>query len=195
MTAPDSGRAMPYSPLEMQRFMKYVEVSAEGCWIWYGGKKPSGYGVFKILKSSHQAHRASYAIFCGEIPAGSLILHSCNNPSCVFPGHLRIGTVAENWRDMESAGRASYQRYPDKWLATCLHMNAVRKPATGERNGAYTKPHRVRRGELNGRSKLTAQDISEIRASTLPSKLLALRYPVSATRINQIRRRAGWRHV
>jgi len=76
------------------------------CWIWNGARKPSGYGNFYVNRKYMSAHRASYTFHFGEIPEGKVVMHSCDNPSCVNPNHLRAGSHKENVRDMINKGRA-----------------------------------------------------------------------------------------
>lgn len=80
---------------------------AEGaCWIWQGAKNKKGYG-FTSLPGGKKitAHRASYIVFRGEIPTGMLVCHKCDNPSCVNPDHLFLGTAQDNTSDMIKKGR------------------------------------------------------------------------------------------
>ena len=87
----------------------YRNIKKQGnCWIWQKGKDIDGYGVFTSVKyEERRAHRMSYKLFKGNIPKGMFILHSCHNPSCCNPEHLRIGTPAENSRDCVLAGRST----------------------------------------------------------------------------------------
>ena len=71
-----------------------------GCWVW--DKRvpgPWGYGTLRIYGRITKAHRYSYERFKGPIPEGMLVLHSCDNPPCVNPDHLRIGTNQDNAND------------------------------------------------------------------------------------------------
>lgn len=93
---------------EMCRFMAKVDKSKTGCWLWTAGKDNLGYGKFvPIGKRNGLAHRTSYRLFKGPISDGLLILHSCHNPSCVNPDHLRQGTDADNASDKSKAKRGN----------------------------------------------------------------------------------------
>jgi len=76
-----------------------------GCWEWTGGRLAKGYGVLHRNKRLVLAHRRAYTLAVGPIPAGKMILHSCDNPPCVNPAHLRPGTVRDNARDAVERGR------------------------------------------------------------------------------------------
>ena len=76
-----------------------------GCWLWCGPVDAWGYGKHK----NKGVHRTSYELFCGEIPKDMFILHSCDQPSCVNPVHLRVGTAAENTADSTRRGRRAPQ--------------------------------------------------------------------------------------
>lgn len=89
-----------------ERFMKNVRRSAN-CWTWVGPKDAKGYGLFWLKGSSKRAHRVSIEMHLGVSAVGTTILHSCDNPSCVNPDHLSIGTQADNVRDMHIKGRAA----------------------------------------------------------------------------------------
>lgn len=76
------------------------------CWPWTGPTSDErGYGRLSWHGHGWYAHRVSYVIHCGSIPGGMYVIHSCDNPSCVNPAHLRIGTAAENTADMIRRGR------------------------------------------------------------------------------------------
>ena len=76
-----------------------------GCWNWTGGKFSEGYGAIWIQGKQKRAHRISWEIHNGKIPKGLLICHSCDNPACVRPIHLFLGTNKDNMQDKAKKGR------------------------------------------------------------------------------------------
>lgn len=82
---------------------------SDGCWIWVGSRNVKGYGQIQLGRRGLRpvlAHRASWEIHFGPIPDGQFVMHKCDNPPCVRPDHLRLGSAAENTRDMIAKGRA-----------------------------------------------------------------------------------------
>lgn len=92
----------------VERFWLKV-AQAEGCWLWLGAKGRRGYGYLhrggKTDRHPIRAHRASWEIHFGAIPAGLWVLHKCDNPPCVNPNHLFLGTRKDNMDDCASKGR------------------------------------------------------------------------------------------
>lgn len=107
----DGGPAFPVCPGQddptTTRFLSYVPVSdIADCWEWRGGRTEKGYGVFALSHEKQvRAHRFSWQIYTGRAASG-LVLHACDNPSCVNPLHLSDGTHTENMRQMASRKRA-----------------------------------------------------------------------------------------
>lgn len=78
-----------------------------GCWEWQAGKTKAGYGQYSLNKKVLYAHRLSWELSNKEIPKGMHVLHSCDNPSCINPDHLFIGTQKDNMRDKINKGRSN----------------------------------------------------------------------------------------
>jgi hypothetical protein len=91
----------------MDRFWQKVE-KTETCWNWTACAHPKGYGLFSIRNRNRRAHRVSYEMHCGPITDGMQVLHECDNPRCVRPDHLFLGTNADNMADKCAKGREAH---------------------------------------------------------------------------------------
>lgn len=85
-------------------FEAHYHEDENGCWIWHQVSY-HGYGSYWYQGRQHPAHRASWMIHRGEIPAGMIILHACDVRACVNPDHLSVGTHQDNSDDMVARGR------------------------------------------------------------------------------------------
>ena len=88
----------------MERFWSKVE-KTDTCWIWKGSVNWKGYGFYRYPNGQY-AHRFVYQLHYGKKPGKKLVLHSCDNPPCVNPEHLRLGTNDENMAEMGAKGRS-----------------------------------------------------------------------------------------
>lgn len=148
---------------EADRFWALVE-KGDGCWTWKGAADGYGYGCFQTKRKVEKAHRVSYRLATGQ-PAGDLdVCHKCDNPPCVRPDHLFLGTAGDNVRDMVAKGR---------------HF-------------MVTKPELRARGERHGAAKITAADAAAIRGSSEPAAVLAAKYGVTRDNVNKIRKGLTW---
>ena len=100
----------------IDRFWERVDRSGD-CWVWTSTRNERGYGVVIVQSPGDpsvplhmKAHRLSYLIEYGPPPADLFVLHTCDNPPCVNPAHLFLGTARDNAQDMAAKGRSSSQR-------------------------------------------------------------------------------------
>ncbi len=169
------------------KFESYVMPEPmSGCWLWLGLINGHGYG--KIYDRPYggtskmvRAHRVSYEITYGvKLTARQCVLHKCDNPLCVNPDHLRVGTHKENTHDMMRKGRGGWQRDPVKW-------------ANGPRG-----PRPKSQGENSHCAKLTVAKVIEIRrlcADGHSQVKIANDFGISPPTVNNIYKRRFWRHV
>jgi len=131
-----------------------------GCWEWTAGRNHKGYGTLKVAGKDLRAHRVAYEVWVGPIPEGMHVLHVCDNPPCINPAHLWVGTNKDNADDRDAKGR-----------------------------------QRVLRGEENGFSKLTWENVQEIRDlyGDHSQAELARMYGVSPRTIMLVRTNQAWR--
>ena len=87
------------------RLLNKARLTESGCWQWIGKTQRRRYGLFWHREKYTGAHRVSYEVFVGPIPAGLVVRHSCDNPGCINPNHLSLGTQKDNARDRTERGR------------------------------------------------------------------------------------------
>jgi hypothetical protein len=80
-----------------------------GCWEYQGPRRKDGYGFYN-WGNDKLAHRIAYRLACGEIPKGMVVMHTCDNPPCCNPAHLKLGTKGDNNRDMFAKQRHVYSK-------------------------------------------------------------------------------------
>lgn len=154
---------------KLRHFWERADVT-DGCWTWASTRNHEGYGVIRIASKMVRAHRVAYMLSVGSIPDGQVIRHSCDNPSCVNPLHLAPGTYKQNSEDM---------------IARCR----VNRKGTGKR----------RFGEANGSSKLTIDQVIDIRRRHLLTGIGAHRlgreFLVSKSTVQEILSGKTWGQV
>jgi hypothetical protein len=88
------------------RLQKYSRLNSDtGCVEWVGSRNTGGYGHLMVHGKLRTAHRVAFEIAHGPLPEGAHVLHRCDNPSCINPEHLFLGTHCENMADMKTKGR------------------------------------------------------------------------------------------
>lgn len=93
---------------DVARFWSNVRVTADAteCWLWLGRTGRGGYGIISWKGRNQRASRLSFELSNGPIPAGALVCHACDNPACVNPAHLHLGTSQSNILEKYGRGRA-----------------------------------------------------------------------------------------
>lgn len=142
---------------DWQRFWSKVDRSAGlfGCWEWQGGKSGQGYGRFKVAGRLWSPHRIAVAAIDGGIPPsasyhGFVVMHSCDNPSCCNPAHLKIGTHSENVRDMDRKGRrvaTTLTTHPPELIAAIRRSRLSSRAAAKHFGVSDGYIRQLRRGE------------------------------------------------
>lgn len=164
-------RLRPWGDAE-QRFWEKVDkdgpihpVLKTRCWLWAASRTSYGYGQFWTGKERDSSHRFAYFLSHGAIPDGMLVCHKCDNPSCVNPNHLFLGTPGDNTADMIKKGRNN----PN--------------PKTGrDHPSAKLGPDRVKQIRLRYKNGEKAKD-------------LAKEYRVCTANIYHIVKRKSWKHI
>ena len=170
--------------VEVERFWSKVQKS-NGCWLWTGGTNPKGYGRFAMGNRRYSmvmvlAHRYSWVLANGPILDGLCVLHECDTPACVRPGpgHLFLGTRADNNADMDRKGRSNRrgfaigrERHPEWW------------PTGASVPGAKLTDRKVRRIRVL----YATGEWSYVR--------LAAKYEVGRTTVENIVKQRKWKHV
>ncbi len=108
------------------RFWKLVDIRNGPCWGWIGYKNKKGYGCFKVDKKVLKAHRFSYMKYIGPIPSGLCVCHKCDNPSCVNPNHLFVGTNHDNIIDKVNKKRCAKGEKHSRLKLTWKQVKEIR---------------------------------------------------------------------
>lgn len=165
---------MPIRKLVRQRFLEKVDKSCiSDCWEWIAGKCGAGYGAFWLNGRQVGAHRVSWELYKGPIPDSLYVLHKCDNPGCVNPAHLFLGTHSDNIQDAIKKGRLK-------------SMENLPKDTIGEKNG---------RAMITREQAAIIKKIWKERENSLTKTELAKRLGISRPIVRNILLGKTWRHI
>jgi hypothetical protein len=189
---------------QQARFWSKVQKSEDpnGCWIWTGARFKDEYGCFNLagrrgVQCETRTHRISFLIHRGPIPDDMCVCHNCpggDNPSCINPAHLWLGTHLQNMLDREAKGRGNQ-------VSGDAHHSKIKDGhmAYGDRNGSRTHPEARPKGEGHANAKLTAAQVVEIRrlrdTTSLTKQAIADMFGITGGMVGHIHARRSWKHI
>jgi len=208
------------------RFDMQYKVADSGCWEWTASKDRDGYGIFRGEVNEQylrKAHRFSWALANRkQIPSDMVVCHSCDNPSCVNPAHLWLGSMAENQQDKWSKGRGGILKGDELPQAKLTEQQALSilkdpRPYTAiaadygitimtisdikcRRSWSHLKVDEVARAKRVSpnkgvSSKITPDIVREIRSSTMTGSELSTKFSISRQTVCDIQKRRSWAHI
>lgn len=138
-----------------RRFRAFYLQAENGCWIWTGGFDRGRYGQFYISQFKVAAHRVSYALRHGPIAEGLIVCHKCDDPTCVNPDHLFLGTDLDNNADRSAKRRThqpfgsveSYRKLSEEQVRTILTDGRSARALAREFGVSSNTVSKIRRGE------------------------------------------------
>lgn len=197
-------------------FAKSIPEPNSGCWLWFGAMDKKGYGQIRRGRTRPATHVA-LEMDGRAVPKGWQACHHCDNPSCVNPQHLFVGTALDNARDAMRKGRNStppvakpgqgmrltckygHEKAGDNlYLASngARHCRACRARIGRAAKAAFVARGLTTRGtDRIGSTKLNAESVRRIRVDTRPAGMIAAEFGVTAANIRMVKRGITWGHV
>lgn len=105
-------------------------IFTDNCWIWKGVMATNGYGIINHKRKRYYAHRISVKLLFGVDPGSLFVCHHCDNPKCVNPAHLFLGTASDNFQDCLKKGRVKGNAYKNKNKSYCIRNHEFNKKNT-----------------------------------------------------------------
>lgn len=132
----------------IKKFFQNI-IKTESCWIWNGKKLPKGYGAFLLNSAKILAHRFSYFYHFGVLPNDLCVCHTCDNPSCVNPNHLFLGTRKDNMKDMVNKGRSrTGEKHHNLKLTEELVLEIRERARNGENRNQMAREYKIHKRHL-----------------------------------------------
>ena len=214
------------APLADRFWQKVNKQSGTACWLWTGARSlQTGYGSISVQVSTrcHRnilAHRVAWELTHGPIPPGMFVCHLCDNPPCVRPDHLVLGTHAANLFDARQKGRMATVRgerngqakltsddivtiatlrgtMPQKAIAARfgIHQAHVKDIQLGKRWGHIERPVALPQTPAQTAAKLTIEQVQSIRAlrGLHPQRVIAQQFHISQQQVSRIHTGNNWR--
>ena len=143
----------PFSAATIARFWSKVRKDPDGCWRWLDKPNSDGYGAFgwNVLGRQFRvkAHRYSWMLHIGPIPAGICVCHHCDIPACINPEHLFLGSCAENAKDRNSKNRQARGIHHGNALLTAETVRSIREAAaSGTSKASLARSHGLSPGHV-----------------------------------------------
>lgn len=113
-----------------------------GCREYTGWRNQSGYGRIKVAGKMPYAHRVAYEVWVGPVPEGLCVCHHCDNPACINPDHLFVGTATDNMRDMWAKGRGNITAARNADRGAGMRAAADRRRAAAAESAGYPPDHK-----------------------------------------------------
>ena len=204
---------------QLERFLNKVQVNDQShCWEWQGALTKCGYGNVGIRGKNFRAHRLSAAFYNGfDMQSEMLICHHCDNPKCVNPDHLFVGTDKDNSRDMSRKGRAGRKKVTAEQALEIKTLFCTKQQTAKQLSKTYglneSTIRRLAQGkfhhylpempdptkEWNYGRKLSEDEVRQLRheydVCRIPHRTIAKKYGLNESTVWHIVARNTWKHV